>query len=117
MCFFVSSRRRHTRCALVTGVQTCALPISSRISLTEPLPISQKQQIEAVPGITGVASSSWFGAYYQEQKNFVFAMPVDIDDYLNVVPEIKTAPEQVEALKRTRTGIIMGIDQIGRAHV
>src|SRR3546814_9204866 len=27
-CFCVSSRRRHTRCALVTGVQTCALPIS-----------------------------------------------------------------------------------------
>src|SRR3546814_20728775 len=25
--FFCSSRRRHTRCALVTGVQTCALPI------------------------------------------------------------------------------------------
>src|SRR3546814_15085291 len=31
MCvlFFFSSRRRHTRCALVTGVQTCALPICS----------------------------------------------------------------------------------------
>src|SRR3546814_2194186 len=29
-CFFFSSRRRHTRCALVTGVQTCALPISIR---------------------------------------------------------------------------------------
>src|SRR3546814_10500499 len=28
-CFFFSSRRRHTRCALVTGVQTCALPISA----------------------------------------------------------------------------------------
>src|SRR3546814_20506982 len=29
MCvFFFSSRRRHTKCALVTGVQTCALPIS-----------------------------------------------------------------------------------------
>src|SRR3546814_10338156 len=28
--FFFSSKRRHTRCALVTGVQTCALPISSR---------------------------------------------------------------------------------------
>src|SRR3546814_5822757 len=26
-CFFFSSSRRHTRCALVTGVQTCALPI------------------------------------------------------------------------------------------
>src|SRR3546814_9090751 len=28
--FFWSSRRRHTRCALVTGVQTCALPIFSQ---------------------------------------------------------------------------------------
>src|SRR3546814_4125458 len=28
--FFFSSRRRHTRCALVTGVQTCALPIYIR---------------------------------------------------------------------------------------
>src|SRR3546814_3095016 len=28
--FFFSSRRRHTRCALVTGVQTCALPIYDR---------------------------------------------------------------------------------------
>src|SRR3546814_16139410 len=27
MIFFFPSRRRHTRCALVTGVQTCALPI------------------------------------------------------------------------------------------
>src|SRR3546814_17238690 len=27
LAFFFSSRRRHTRCALVTGVQTCALPI------------------------------------------------------------------------------------------
>src|SRR3546814_20281409 len=32
MFFFFSSRRRHTRCALVTGVQTCALPISADFS-------------------------------------------------------------------------------------
>src|SRR3546814_10816771 len=30
--FFFSSRRRHTSCALVTGVQTCALPISRAIA-------------------------------------------------------------------------------------
>src|SRR3546814_2575822 len=34
--FFFSSRRRHTRCALVTGVQTCALPI-----YTEPFAIEE----------------------------------------------------------------------------
>src|SRR3546814_14113616 len=33
-CFFFSSRRRHTRCALVTGVQTCALPIYASIIST-----------------------------------------------------------------------------------
>src|SRR3546814_17320254 len=32
--FFFSSRRRHTRCALVTGVQTCALPICLRVEGT-----------------------------------------------------------------------------------
>src|SRR3546814_5123421 len=35
LLFFFSSRRRHTRCALVTGVQTCALPIWG-IFLAEP---------------------------------------------------------------------------------
>src|SRR3546814_7925192 len=33
-CFFFSSRRRHTRCALVTGVQTCALPILKALTKT-----------------------------------------------------------------------------------
>src|SRR3546814_9648468 len=32
--FFFSSIRRHTRCALVTGVQTCALPISVALART-----------------------------------------------------------------------------------
>src|SRR3546814_1081054 len=35
MLFFFSSRRRHTRCALVTGVQTCALPISFRDAVSK----------------------------------------------------------------------------------
>src|SRR3546814_6640830 len=34
--FFFSSRRRHTRCALVTGVQTCALPISPSRAISIP---------------------------------------------------------------------------------
>src|SRR3546814_2679650 len=35
--FFFSSRRRHTRCALVTGVQTCALPI---VAMTAETPVT-----------------------------------------------------------------------------
>src|SRR3546814_2509312 len=33
ICIIFSSRRRHTRCALVTGVQTCALPIVPGVGL------------------------------------------------------------------------------------
>src|SRR3546814_6242971 len=42
---FFSSRRRHTRCALVTGVQTCALPISDTPSREGrgPLPKDRKR--------------------------------------------------------------------------
>src|SRR3546814_3746618 len=42
--FFFSSRRRHTSCALVTGVQTCALPISE---------IDQRAHRRAEAGIGG----------------------------------------------------------------
>src|SRR3546814_16894095 len=46
MCFFFSSRRRHTRCALVTGVQTCALPICMRMLLAD-------RRLEARLGMAG----------------------------------------------------------------
>src|SRR3546814_704012 len=52
--FFFSSRRRHTRCALVTGVQTCALPISpiTRVSSSRTI------LIRAWPGVSDL-STSW----------------------------------------------------------
>src|SRR3546814_10498261 len=40
--FFFPSRRRHTRCALVTGVQTCALPISQQMHGDGPTPVAQQ---------------------------------------------------------------------------
>src|SRR3546814_5126196 len=43
--FFFSSRRRHTRCALVTGVQTCALPILLDIVRRLPVLIAQAQAL------------------------------------------------------------------------
>src|SRR3546814_4694643 len=40
--FFVSRRRRHTTCALVTGVQTCALPISSDDDRVKASPLARR---------------------------------------------------------------------------
>src|SRR3546814_1411900 len=44
--FFFSSRRRHTRCALVTGVQTCALPILQLCVLRYPARVAQDAQLQ-----------------------------------------------------------------------
>src|SRR3546814_2602281 len=52
--FFFSSRRRHTRCALVTGVQTCALPIFEvvllEVGVDRPVPLQRRlfQAVEAL---------------------------------------------------------------------
>src|SRR3546814_10797885 len=42
LIFFFSSRRRHTRCALVTGVQTCALPISLKTLVETQMQAAEK---------------------------------------------------------------------------
>src|SRR3546814_6042807 len=47
--FFFSSRRRHTRCALVTGVQTCALPISPHRSALTPCEHLRQALVPAFP--------------------------------------------------------------------
>src|SRR3546814_10135766 len=49
--FFFSSRRRHTRCALVTGVQTCALPISPVVQMhAARLPVSHRVPVKRLIG-------------------------------------------------------------------
>src|SRR3546814_11412600 len=57
LCFFFSSRRRHTRCALVTGVQTCALPICvpQRIGAERLLAFRGLMHLPVEPDITPVA--------------------------------------------------------------
>src|SRR3546814_6722329 len=70
--FFFSSRRRHTRCALVTGVQTCPLPISRDLlnilhavkeagagfrSIAEPMVDTTSQFAEVVIAVLGIAAS------------------------------------------------------------
>src|SRR3546814_2981742 len=51
--FFFSSRRRHTRCALVTGVQTCALPISKGYGPALRLPMPERARRACLCGTHG----------------------------------------------------------------
>src|SRR3546814_6925242 len=101
--FFFSSRRRHTRCALVTGVQTCALPISCTVAAPSRLPARwravQTPPVEFAAGVLPDGS--------RMEPLYRYARKV-------VIPRIFFAPAVRSGAKKIR-GITTF--QIGRAHV
>src|SRR3546814_7197575 len=64
--FFFSSRRRHTICALVTGVQTCALPISFGEKRVEG---SFNDSSTASVGGSWIGEGGYLGAAYTRQRS------------------------------------------------
>ena len=81
---------------------------TNKYSITLSLPFADAQQIRAVPGVAEVTWISWFGAYYQESKNFVFALPVDTDSYFNLhKDEYIVSREHMDAYRGTRTGALV----------
>src|SRR3546814_4163935 len=62
LCFFFSSRRRHTRCALVTGVQTCALPIYQLEAEAHDMAVRVDQPGDERPALAVLLEIGAFGA-------------------------------------------------------
>src|SRR3546814_7185458 len=80
--FFFSSRRRHTRCALVTGVQTCALPISRQ--KIRGVDLSGSYRVDVGPGSTTLrGSASWLDS---TQQSTDLQAPFDLAGTLNNPP-------------------------------
>src|SRR3546814_10355028 len=80
MFFFFSSRRRHTRCALVTGVQTCALPIlEANVDLGFATLTSSTSYYNHEGDITSentgfYAQNGWLGFYYNYPRPMASAV-------------------------------------------
>src|SRR3546814_10930730 len=87
--FFFSSRRRHTRCALVTGVQTCALPISAHADEENRLSVGAALEILSwiSPAAVKVAHNAPFELVQLEQcwgyilKNFVCTLQMAVSHH------------------------------------
>ncbi|MFN3630411.1 MAG: ABC transporter permease [Casimicrobiaceae bacterium] len=88
----------------------------SAISLTFLLPIAHKERIRAVPGVTRVAMSTWFGGIYQEPRNFFPQFAVSVPDYFALFPEFIVPEDQMRAMLADRRGALIGrklADQYG----
>ncbi|MGH8237124.1 MAG: ABC transporter permease, partial [Steroidobacteraceae bacterium] len=53
-----------------------------KIAIIQPLPISYLERIRAVPGVTLVSHSSWFGGIYQDPSKNVFQFAVEPATYM-----------------------------------
>ena len=83
------------------------LMTQARVSFTSPLPISMVPKLEAVPGVTRVAWSQWFGGIWQENQQ-LFAFAVDPKRHHDVYPEWVMPEDQWQAFAGTRTAMIAG---------
>src|SRR3546814_10537557 len=109
--FFFSSRRRHTRCALVTGVQTCALPIFRGVRWSD---------------IRRLANDPAFAITVERIiDNQHYILPPQIPGYLVQIPEdvieVLGMPQNPSHMKSVIVLMIVGLlaiaSEIGRAHV
>ena len=99
------------RAAFGFGVEIAGndrLVLINKVTLILPLPISYMQRIQQAPGVEKVTHQTWFGGAYQEARNAIATMAVDLDSFLEIYQEIKVSPEQVAAWRADRQGVIVG---------
>jgi putative ABC transport system permease protein len=112
VAFLLYSLLNEVGYAMTGGGATLAsakrLIVIDKISLINPLPISYLNKIAAMPGVAEVTHSSWFGGYYQDPKNQFAQFPIDPDSYFDVYTELEVDPEQLQAFRNNRTGMLVG---------
>ncbi len=87
---------------------TRRLVVRDYVSLANNLPISYKQKIAAIPGVTDTTIVSWFGGVYRDPKNFFANLAVEPEAFLRIYPEIMLPPDQKAAWLSDVRGAIIG---------
>jgi putative ABC transport system permease protein len=93
---------------VVTNLNVDRLYVSAKTNMTDGLPISYGQRIRNVPGVRAVSHWTYFGGYYQNARNAIPAFATDPEPLFQVYREMKIKPEYLEAMKKTRTGALVG---------
>ena len=78
------------------------------ISLVFPLPMTYREKIRQVDGVSRVTHANWFGGIYVSEKNFFPQFAVDLGSYFDLYPEFLVPPDQMKALLLDRKGCVIG---------
>jgi putative ABC transport system permease protein len=79
------------------------------VSLIFFLPLSYREKISQVPGVTEVGYSVWFGGVYIDEKNFFPNFATDAKTAMDLYPEFILPEDQKKAFLRDRKGAVVGI--------
>src|SRR6185295_437075 len=79
-----------------------------KVSLVQPLPSSYQARIAAVPGVSLVTHSTWFGGRFQEDRNVLQTFPVEPQSYLDMYPEYLAPADQKQRWLADREGLLVG---------
>jgi putative ABC transport system permease protein len=78
------------------------------ISLIFSLPISYKDKIRSVDGVSRVSYGNWFGGIYVEEKNFFANFAIEAENYLALYPEFILKPDEKTNFMRDRKACVVG---------
>ena len=92
----------------VEASSTYRLVTRNAVSIIFPLPLSYKDRIRQVGGVSNVSWGNWFGGIYIDEKNFFANFAVDARTYFNLYPEYVVPDDQKEAFFRDRKGFVAG---------
>jgi len=84
------------------------LMTSHKISMTQSLPINYQQKISAIAGVEGVSYVSWFGGYFQNEKNQLAVTAVEHKSYFALFNEYIISEQAHLSWQNNRTGLIIG---------
>jgi putative ABC transport system permease protein len=80
----------------------------SKVNITVSLPRGYYEKVKAVPGVRAVAGFNWFGGVYKDSKAQIQVLATNPEQIVAVYPELKVKPQEFEAWKRDRQGVIVG---------
>jgi len=111
VAFLLFGLAESLRYSLQSGVDVAGadrLLTMHKVSFTQLLPQSYENRIRAIDGVTDVTPQTWFGAWYQDERNQIPTFPVKPDPFLRMYPEYLVPEEQRLAWIADRSGILIG---------
>jgi putative ABC transport system permease protein len=84
------------------------LVVVNKVSIIQPLPLSYRDRMARIPGVTQVTFANWFGGVYQDERNFFPQFAIDRETYRQMFPEFVIPDDQWQAFLADREGCIVG---------